>query len=161
MRFILVLVMLFSIFFSITLYAETINRVIAYVDNIAITLEDFRLELSKVKEKIPDINNEEILGILINRTILLKKARELFVEGSEEDIINSYVDLKIKSSIIISENQIRQYYEDNKSKMENKPYISVRNDIEKYLFEKEFNKKLKEHIEELKEISDIKIVFIP
>jgi len=40
-----------------------------------------------------------------------------------------------------------------------KTYLQVRDEIEKYLFEKELNIKLKEHLEELKQASEIKINF--
>jgi len=160
-RFILVLVMLFNICLIEHANSETINRVVAYVGNIAITLDDFKEELSKLREKMPDIKSEEVINILINKTILLKKARELFMEGRDEDIINSYIDLKIKSSIIIPENQVRQFYDENREKMNDRPYAAVRSEIEKYLFERELNKRLKEHIEEIKKDEDIKVIFMP
>ncbi|GAB5046319.1 hypothetical protein [Thermodesulfovibrio sp. TK110] len=160
-KFILALVMLFSSLFTSIAFPEVIDRVIAYVDSYAITLRDFESVALKMKEKIPKIKNEEILNTMINRVLLLKKAKELFIEGKDEELINNYIDLKIKSTIIIPENEIRKYYEQNKTQFKNIPYASVRNEIEKYLFEKELNKKLKEHIEELKQLSDIKIIFIP
>lgn len=160
-KFILALVMLFNLLFVSAAFPEVIDRVVAYVDSYAITLKEFESVAKKMKEKIPQIKNDEILGIMINRVLLLKKARELFIEGKDEELINNYIDLKIKSTIIIPEDQIHQYYEQNKSNLENRPYTSVRAEIEKYLFEKELNRKLKEHIEELKETSEIKIIFIP
>ncbi|MGC8796784.1 hypothetical protein [Thermodesulfovibrio sp.] len=160
-KFILVLVTLFNLIYASVAFSEVIDRVVAYVDSYAITLRDFESVALKMKEKIPQIKNEEILNTMINRVLLLKKAKELFIEGKDEELINNYIDLKIKSTIIIPENEIREYYEQNKVQFKNIPYTSVRNEIEKYLFEKELNKKLKEHIEELKEISEIKIIFIP
>ncbi len=180
-KYILVLVMLFRMLFRNLLFVacsiiflliavnseaiasdfQIVNRVVAYVDNIAITLEDFNKEALKLKEKFPDIKNEDVVNLLINRTLLLKNAKEFFVEGREEEIINSYVDLKVKSLIIIPETKIREYYEQNKDKLKGHEYKAIRNDIEKYLFEKELNTKLKEHIEELKQTAQIRIVFIP
>jgi len=160
-KFILALVMLFNIFVVSSAFPETIDRVIAYVDSNAITLRDFEKLASKMKEKIPQIKNQEILETMINRVLLLRKAKELFIEGKDEELINNYVDLKIKSGIIIPENKIREYYEENKIKFKDTPYIYLRDEIEKYLFEKEFNKKLKEHIEELRKDTEIKIVFMP
>lgn len=160
-KFISVLVTLFSIILSSICNAEIIDRVIAYVDNQAITLSDFEKFSSEIRKKIPDIQNEEIVKLLINRTILLKKAKEQFIEGKEDELINNYIDLKIKSRIIITDNKIREYYEKNKNMFGEKTYLQVRDEIEKYLFEKELNIKLKEHLEELKQASEIKIVFIP
>lgn len=160
-KFILVLVMLFNIVVVSSVFPETIDRVIAYVDSNAITLRDFEKVASKMKEKIPQIKNEEILETMINRVLLLRKAKELFIEGKDEELINNYVDLKIKSGIIIPENKIREYYEENKIKFKDTPYIYIRDEIEKYLFEKEFNQKLKEYIEKLRQNTGIKIIFIP
>jgi len=153
--------MLFSLIITSVAFSEVIDRVVAYVDNYAITLRDFINMAERIKEKIPEIKNEEILDIMINRVILLKKAKELFLEGNEEEIINNYIELKIKSAIVISESKIREYYEQNKAQFKEIPYASVRNEIEKLLFERELNKKLKEHIDELKKDAEIKIIFIP
>lgn len=161
MKFILALVMLFNLIFISTAFPEVIDRVVAYVDNYVITLRDFKNMAEKMKEKMPEIKNEEILEIMLNRAVLFNKAKEVFIEGNEEEIINNYIELKIKSTILIPENKIREYYEQNKTQFKEIPYISVRNEIEKYLFEKELNKKLKEHIDELKKDMDIKIIFIP
>ncbi|MEN2994715.1 MAG: hypothetical protein ABDH19_05165 [Thermodesulfovibrio sp.] len=160
-RFILVLVMLFNIFVLSSALSETIDRVVAYVDSYVITLRDFERTASKMKEKFPEIKNQEILETIINKLLILKKSKELFIEGKEEDLITNYIDLKIKSDIIIPESRIKEYYEENKAKFKNTPYINVRDEIEKYLFEKELNQKLKEHIEELKQAAEIRIIFIP
>lgn len=160
-KFILVLVTLFNVFFVSSAFSEIIDRVVAYVDSSAITLRDFEKVASKMKEKIPQIKNQEILETMINRVLLLKKAKELFIEGKDEELINNYVDLKIKSGIIIPESKIREYYEENKDKFKDTPYIYLRDEIEKYLFEKEFNQKLKEYIEELRQDTEIKIIFMP
>lgn len=160
-KFILALVTLFSVFFTSVATSEVIDRVIAYVDNQAITLRDFEKVATKMKEKIPTIKNEEIIETMINRALLLKKAKEVFIEGEDEELINNYIDLKVKSTIVIPEDKIRQYYDENKTQFNNIPYTSVRSEIEKYLFEKELNIKLKEHIEELKQNAEIKIIFIP
>lgn len=160
-KFILASVMLFNFIFSSPIYAEIIDRVIAYVDNQVITLRDFEKFNLEIKKMFPDITNNEIIELMINRTLLLKEGKKLFLEGKDEEVINNYVDLRIKSKIIITDNMIREYYDQNKDKFGQRTYHSVRDEIEKYLFEKQLNIKLKEHIEELKESTEIKKVFIP
>lgn len=160
-KYILVLGMLFSILFTEICESVLINRVIAYVDDQAITLRDFIKFKREIIKKIPDISNKEILELMINRKLLLKRAKELFLEGDEEELLNNYIDLKIKSQVIVTENQIREYYEKNKDILGSESYYSIRDQIEKYLFEKEFNRKLKEFIQELKNFSEVKINFIP
>lgn len=160
-KFILALVMLFNLFSSSLFAEELIDRVVAYVDNYVITMRDFIVFSEKMKKIFPDMKNEEIVETMINRILLLKKAKEYFSEGAEDELINNYIDLKIKSTIIISENQLRNYYENNKDRFKNVPYSLIRDQIEKYLFEEELNNRLKEHIKELRKTSEIKIIFIP
>ncbi len=160
-KFILALVMLFNLFSSSLFAEELIDRVVAYVDNYVITMRDFIVFSEKMKKIFPDMKNEEIVETMINRILLLKKAKEYFSEGAEDELINNYIDLKIKSTIIISENQLRNYYENNKDRFKNAPYSLIRDQIEKYLFEEELNNRLKEHIKELRKTSEIKIIFIP
>jgi len=160
-KFILVLVMLFNIILASICYCEIVDRILAYVENQAITLRDFELFSTDIKKRIPDIKNDEIVELLINRTLLIRKAKEIYFEGKDEEIINNYIDLKIRSKIIVPESKIRDYYEEHKNIFKDKAYSSVRDEIEKYLFERELNIKLKKHIKELRETSEIKIVFIP
>ncbi len=160
-KYILVLVTLFNIFSTSAGNCEIINRVVAYIDDQVITLTDFLKFKNEISNKVSEITNKEIVELLINRKLLVKKGKELFFEGQEEDIINNYIELKVKSKIIITENQIKDYYENNKKFLGTESYLVLREQIEKYLFEKELNLKLKELLEELKAISEIKIVFIP
>lgn len=160
-KYILVLVTLFNIIFISIGHCEIINRVVAYVDNQVITLKDFLKFKDEITKKVQQISNKEIVELLINRKLLVKKGKELFFEGQEEDIINNYIEIKVKSKIIITENQIKDYYEENKKFLGTESYLTLREQIEKYLFEKELNIKLKALIQELKDESDIKIIFIP
>lgn len=160
-KYILVLATLFSFLFVEICECEIINRVVAYVDDQAITLRDFNKFKNDIQRKTPDISNNEIIELMINRKLLLKRAKDLFAEGDEEDLLNNYIDLKVKSQVIITENQIRDYYEKNKEILGSESYHSIRDQIEKYLFEKEFNRKLKDFIQELRNASDVKINFIP
>ncbi len=153
--------MLFNIIFFSICSGEIIDRVIAYVDDQAITLRDFEIFSFKMREKFPTITENEIIDLMINRKLLLKESKKIFLEGNEEEAIKNYIDLKIKSKIIITDDKIREYYEQNKHHFGEKPYLSVRDEIETYLIEKELNKKLTEHIKELKELVEIKIIFIP
>lgn len=160
-RFTLVLVMLFSLFFFYEATCEIIDRVLFYVDNQAVTLRDFNKFSTEIKKKVQSISNQDIIDLMINRTLMIKNAKELFLEGTDDEIINNLIDFRIKSKIIITENQIRDYYEKNRAKFGERSYQSLREEIEKYLFERELNSKLKEFIEELRKNSDIKVIFIP
>lgn len=160
-RFILALVMLFSFSFPTIAVSDVVDRIVFYVDNQAVTLRDFRKFSTEIREKVKDITNQEIVELLVNRVLLLKSARELFRDGSDDEIINNFVDFRIRSKIVITDGQIREFFEKNKAKFDGKDYRSVREQIEKYLFEREVNNRLRELIEELRRNSEVKVLFIP
>ncbi len=153
--------MLFNIICLPICSGEIIDRVVAYVDDQAITIKDFLEFRAKIKEKLPNISSNEIIELMINRKLLLKESKKIFLEGDEEEAIKNYIDLKIKSKIFITDDKIREYYEQNKHQFGEKPFLSIRDEIETYLFERELNTKLIEHIKELRELAEIKIIFLP
>jgi hypothetical protein len=138
--------------------AAVIDRVVAYVDDRAITLSEFQENYKKTKAIVSAVTEEEVINSMINRMLLLKEAGKMKLEGrTEDDVLKDYVDIKIKSSIVIKEDAVALFYKEHYDEFRGKEYLSVRDDIEKYLFELETNKLLKKHIEELRDHSEIKI----
>jgi len=139
-------------------YAELIDRVVAYVDDKAITCSEFMERYSKMKEVVPALTKEEAINSMVNTLLLLDQARKMKLEAaSDDDLVREYVDIKIKSRIFIKEEVLMEYYNKNKEEFRGKDYIAVREEIENYLTELATNKKLKEHIEELRHQSNIEI----
>lgn len=139
-------------------YAEILERVVAYVNNTAITLSEFRENAVIMRKKSGNISDPDIINAMINRILLLHEAKKLRLEAADEDeLVQDYIDIKIKSAILIKEEAIESFYSENAAKFEGRDYLAVRDEIEKYLFEREVNKRLKEHIEELRAGADIKI----
>ncbi len=137
---------------------EIIERVVAYVDDTAITFSEFQERFENMKKSMPDITEREVIDSMINRLLLLRQAKIMRLEGATEDeILSEYIDIKIRSVIFIQEDSIRQFFMENKDKFEDTDYLLVRDEIEKYLFELETNKKLRGHIEELRSNTEIKI----
>ena len=108
--------------------AEMKDRVVAFVDNDAITLSELEERYAQTLHITPDITREEVLHTMVNRLLLLREARKIKLEALSED-------------------------ED----FQGKELETVREEIEKVLIEKALNERLKSHINELKEKSCVKI----
>lgn len=139
-------------------YAEVIDRVVAYVDDTAITLSEFRDSYAKTRKNVDNVTEEEVINSMINRLLLIKEAKKMKLEANTEDeLLLEYIDIKIKSLILIREDAIIAFYAEHQNKFKGQDFMSVRDDIEKYLFELETNKLLKKHLEELRERSEIHV----
>ncbi len=141
------------------LYASGLkDRVVAFVDNSAITLAELEMKYAETIKIKPDISKEEVLNTMINRVLLLREARKIYlVAPSEEELIKEYVDLKIRAFIRIREEKIKSFYEENIGKFEGKELDDVRDGIENYLIEDELNQLLKSHIDALRKATCVKI----
>ena len=143
-------------------HAETLERVVAYVNNTAITLTEFRKEAQRTRKTLDKASDSEIINSMINRILLLQEAKQMRLEAPDDDkLIQEYIDIKIKSGIIIREEDIERFYNENRDRFKGQNYLGVRDQIEKYLSELETNKRLKDQIEELRAKSDIKIQLTP
>ena len=143
---------------SSSLFAITKDRVVASVDNIAITLSEFEEEYSKSLEATPDATKEEVLNAMINRVLLLREAKKIRLEEpSDDELLKEYVDLKLRTFVKIKEKDISDFYQNHTSDFQGKEFESVREEIEKYLVEAELNRLLKAHIEELRKKAYIRI----
>ena len=153
-----------GIFFSaitlhaITLHAtELIDRVVAYVDETAVTLSELHDYYIETK-KTANITEEEALNSMINRILLLKEARAMKLEAhTDDELLKDYIDIKIGSIILIKEDAVISFYNEHLKEFKGQDYLTVRDTIEKYLFELEINKQLKKHLEELRSKAEIKI----
>lgn len=143
---------------SDALSAELIDRVIASVDDTAITLREFNEHYDKAVKSIPDISREEVLNTLINRILLLREARKLKIEApTDDELLNEYIELKVKTLVRIREEEIKSFYDSHISEFKDVSYESARDRIEEYLFQLELNRLLKRHIDGLRASSYIKI----
>jgi hypothetical protein len=134
------------------------DRVVAFVDNTAITLSELETTYNVTSKVTPDITKEEVLNTMINRILLLREADKLKLEApSEDELLREYIDLKIKTFIIIKEEELINFYKTHIEEFQGKEFDDVRDDIENYLTEKELNQRLKSHIKELRENACIKI----
>jgi len=138
--------------------AELIDRVVAYVDDHAITYSEFRDKFGKLKKALPDITEEEAVNSMINNLLLLEQAHKMRLEASsDDDLLKEYIEIRIKSRVFIKEDQLAAYYAEHRKEFGGKDYLSVRDEIEKYLSELEISKQLKELLQDLRRQSNIVI----
>jgi hypothetical protein len=155
---VLLLCFLMLVVLCAPLRAEVLDRVVASVDDIALTLSELEANYRSMKDRHPNITHEEVINSMINRVLLLRAAQKMKLEALTDDVLlKEYVEIKIRSLVVIKEETVMQYYSENQADFDGRLYAAVRDDIEAYLAERETNRRLKEHLSELREQSDISI----
>ncbi len=171
--------LLFTVYYSlftVHCYSEVVDRVVAIVDNEAIMLSELNSayqrafspqgESAEAENSKTDITQEEVLNGLINRVLLLKQAKKFSHsiqtrnDYDENTLIKEYIEKQLKTFIRIPFEEIEQFYEKNKEKFGSKDFYDVRDEIEGLLIEKELNRRLIKHIEDLRKNAYIKIQLI-
>jgi hypothetical protein len=135
-----------------------LEATVAVVEDEVITLTEFNEKYEFMKKRFPGIKKEEVLDAMINRLILLREARlsrlsetRTLIPVSDEDrIIDEYIDIKIRSSVRITEDEVRQYYEQHKDDFKGAVFQDLAESIEELLIEKKTNEFLQQHLEELR-----------
>lgn len=137
---------------------EIRDRVVAFVDDSAITLSELEMKYAATVKAIPDITRNEVLDTMINRVLLLREAKKIRLEApSEDELLREYIDLRIKTIISIKEEELVDFYKKHIDDFQGKDFETVREKIENYLIEKELNQRLKSHINDLRKKACIKI----
>lgn len=140
------------------IYPEIIDRVVAYVDDYAITMYDLQEAKKEFMQNNIEIDFQALIDSVINKILLVKEAKKMRLDTSDtKDPIKEYIDIKIRSLIFIKDEDIHRFYSENKDRFEELPLSSVKDKIEQYLTEQEVNKQLKQHIAELRQKSNIVI----
>lgn len=134
------------------------DRVVAFVDNFAITASDLEIKYADTIKVNPDIKKEEVLNTMINRTLMLREAKKMRLEApSKDELLKEYIDLKIRAFIKIKDEEITDFYNKHIADFKGKELDAVRDEIEKYLTENELNQRLKTHIQELREKACVQV----
>ena len=145
--------------FTCSVNAAMSDSVIAFIDDEAITRSELDEQKTNMMKINSEIKEEEVLNTMINRVVLLREARKYRIEGaSPDEVINEYIDLKVRAFIRVSESEIEKYYHENAGNLSGKEYDDLREDIEQYLTERKLNIRLKEALEDLKRPAYIKIL---
>lgn len=142
--------------------AGIFDRVVAYVNNQAITLSEFQAQYRDTLKMVPDATKSEVINTMINRLLLLDEARKYRIQASSEDqMVKEYIDLKVRAFITVSEQETESFYKNNRRHFSGKDYEDVRGEIEKYLTEKKVNERLKETLAALRKKAYVKIQLKP
>ena len=95
---------------SPVLFAEIRDRVVAFVDNTAITLSELEETYADTLRVTPNITRDEVLNTMVNRVLLLREAKKIRLEApSEDELLKEYIDLKIRAFIRIKEEEIDRF----------------------------------------------------
>jgi len=151
----------FILFFSLfsQLQAELVDRIVAFVDDRAITLSELLETYERTRKVQADITMKEVLNTMVNRLLLLNDARKLKIEAkNDEELLSEYMELKVRAFVRVSEGDVEDYYKKNEQEFKGAPFESVSAKIEEYLTEKEINRLLIKQIEELRTKSFVKIL---
>lgn len=141
-----------------SLSADMRDRVVAYVDNTAITLSELEKKYAETVQVSPAITKEEVLNTMVNRVLLVREARKIRLKAEREDeLLKEYIDLKIRAFIQIKDEDISAYYNLHAADWPGKELDELREYIENYLIERELNKRLKAHITELRNDACVKV----
>lgn len=140
------------------LYADISDRVVAFIDNTAITYSELEIKYAETVKITPNSTKEEVLNTMINRMLLIREAEKIKLEAPSEDaLLKEYIDLKIRAFIRVPEEDLRKFYDEHIHEFQVREFDDVREDVENYLIEREVNERLKSHISELRHKYCIKI----
>ncbi|NJD57748.1 MAG: hypothetical protein FIA94_15260 [Nitrospirae bacterium] len=139
-------------------FAGIKDRGVAFVDEQAITMSELDEQYRNTVKISPNVTVEEVLDTMINRILILREAKKYRIEApTVEQVMHEYIDLKIRAYIRISEDDIEKFYEDNRTRFPGKEFEDVREEIERYLTEKELNTRLKEILKGLRKEAYIRV----
>ena len=142
--------------------AAIFDRVVAFVDDRAITLSEFTEQYARTRAVVPDISEKEVIDTMVNRLLMLREARQYRIEApTEDEVIRDYIDLKVRAFITVGENEVEAFYEKNREQFQGRSLEEARGEIEQYLTEKELNAKLKSMLAELRKKAYIKVQLKP
>ena len=139
-------------------YAAINDRVIAFIDDHAITLNELEESYRTAHAISRIITYEEVLNTMINRVILLKEAKKYRIEAPTiDEVMKEYIDLKIRAFIRVNDSDIENFYNANRQNFQGRDYEDVRDEIDLYLTEKLLNERLKETLNDIRRKAYIRI----
>lgn len=146
------------------LNAEILDRVVAVVNDEIILFSEVEEAFQEASDAALEVTREEVLDGLINRILLLNQAKNIkgkhvysdAIKREDNILINEYIEKRLKAFIRIPYNELELFYQENKEFF-TEDFLEVRDEIEAYLIEIELNKKLSEHLEELREEAYIRV----
>ncbi len=140
------------------LEGRLIDRVVASINDDAITLSEFRAYYDSVRVVTPDITEGEAIQTLINRRLILHEAERMNLEGrTKEEKIQRYIGIRIRSFVKIRQEEIREFYNEHAGRFRGLSLEDVSDKIERLLIEREVNRRLREHLNQLRQKTYIRV----
>lgn len=138
---------------------ENIDRVVAFIDDTAITKRELDNQHSRDRRISPSITREQTLEAMINTALMLREASKLRLSARDDaQLLNKYLDLKIRAVILVSDKDVAVYFNNNRARLGNKSFRDIKGDIRILLEELKYNQILSEHINTLRTKARIKIL---
>ncbi len=160
-RVIYALVILLSLL-SLNAYAYTVDKLVAYIDEIAITSRELDNAHAEWVTQSLKRSRTQTLEALINTTLILREARRLrLIAPDDSSLIHQYLDLKVRALIFVREVEVKGYYDDNIDKFVGITYEEASAEIRRYLTELNYNEKLRQHMQSLRDNAHIRILLPP
>ena len=169
---ILIIVLTAASLFYLFYLGESGGQVLATVNGEKITVNDFNQEIGKVEEQARGMireNPAEFLEGMIMRTLILqeaekqgllpameKKGREDFV-SSEEAVIKEFMEKRFSSVPAVSREEIEEFYEIYKDRMEGKSLEQAATMIEQIIGQGKQQKQLEQFFGDLRKSARIDI----
>ncbi|MBS3740688.1 MAG: hypothetical protein KGY75_09905 [Candidatus Cloacimonetes bacterium] len=140
------------------------GNVLALVNGEEITKSYFEENYNNLSSQHKDMfknNKYGYLDQLIIKELLVQKAIEkeyLKQKSSDQTTVDSGIQKlleEVTQNIEIPEQEMRKFYEENKSQMQGAPFNEVKNNIHNYLAQQKQGEFIQAYIEELKDSADI------
>ena len=166
------LYLLYASFFIILLsnnvgHSEILDRVVAIVNNDLILLTEFKEELKRVRSEGSEITDQEVLQGMIKHMIILEEAKKYLMSGNydvyhlttnqKQELIDEYIEKRIKAFIHIPFEDIERYYQENKDDFNGKDLYGAWDEIEQIIKRAQLKIKLNEHVNSLMKKAYIRI----
>lgn len=143
--------------------SQTIERVVAIVNDEVILLSEFNDGYKNAIASRTVISKEEFLDEMINRELILEQAKKFSFQSSPDTkvsdnlLVERYLERRIKAFIHIPFEVVENYYIKNASQYKGKSFYNVQDEIEALLVDEKLNNKISEHIKELRDNAFIRV----
>ena len=145
--------------------AEVLERVVAIVDEEAILLSEFLATYEKARKNDPKITREKVLSDMVDRLLLIHQAKKFRLGGikrvqgvsDESELVNNYIERRIKSLIHIPFEDIEDYYNKHIDEFAGAELLQVKDDIERRLVARALQLRILRHLKELRDNAYIRI----
>lgn len=138
---------------------ETIDRVIAYINDNAITMRELNATHSEELKKHPGQTREQTLESMINSQLIIIEAKKLRISAeTDPELIQKYLSLKVRSLVYVKDSEIMDYYQKHMEDFQGLRYRNTKERIRQYLGELKFNSLIKEQLEKLRQAAVIRIL---